>query len=76
MTWILVQAMWRRGGVVSTITKVDRYNVTVTEPSQAINLARKSVDKWKRRFGDAWLVIAAEVDEEEASEVLADLKIG
>lgn len=76
MTWILVQTMWRRGGVVSTITKVDRYNVTVNEPDEAIKLARKSVDKWKRRLGDAWLVIAAEVDEEEASEVLADLKIG
>jgi len=76
VTWILVQAMWRRGGVVSTITKVDRYNVTVNEPAQAIKLARKSVDKWKRRLGDAWLVVAAEVDEEEASEVLADLKIG
>ena len=76
MTWILVQAMWRRGGVVSTITKVDRYNVTATDQAEAIKLARKSVDKWKRRFGDAWLVVAAEVDEKEASEVLADLKIG
>lgn len=48
----------------------------MNEPAEAIKLARKSIDKWKRRFGDAWLVIAAEVDEEEASEVLADLKIG
>lgn len=76
MTWILVQAMWRRGGIVSTITKIDRYDETATDAKTSLKLARKSVDKWKRRLGDAWLVIAAEVDEEEASEVLADLKIG
>lgn len=76
MTWILVQAVRRLPGVVSTITRVDRYDQEAVDIETAVDLASKSGVKWKKRLGDSWLVIAAEVDEEEASEVLADLEIG
>lgn len=72
MTYIMIQACRRRFGVVSTLTRIDRYDQDCE--SKTNRLVKRSIAKWQRRL-PGWHVIGCEVDQEEASEVLADLGV-
>ena len=74
-TFILVQAMRRAAGTHSSITRIDQYKQVASNHRQSLGLCYRSVERWKRRLGPDWLVIAAEVDHEEASEILADMEV-
>ena len=80
-SYVLVQATRRtkpRGRnryIHSNITRIEIYDLAKTM-AESLQLARFAIAKWKNILGDRWLVIAAEVDEAEASEVLADLEVG
>ena len=79
-SYILIQATRRtkpRGRnryIHSNITRIETYDLAKTM-AESLQLARFSIDKWKMILDDRWLVIAAEVDQEEASELLADLEV-
>jgi hypothetical protein len=75
-TYILVQAMRRAAGTHSSITRIDRYKQVANTDKQSMGLCYRSIERWKRRLGQCWIVIAAEVDHEEASEILADMEVG
>lgn len=80
-SYVLVQATRRtkpRGRnryIHSNITRIETYDLAKTM-AESLQLARHAIDKWKMILGDRWLVIAAEVDHEEASEILADMEVG
>ena len=75
-TYILVQGMRRAAGTHSSITRIDRYKQVANTDKQSKALCWRSIERWKRRLGQGWQVIAAEVDHEEASEILADMEVG
>ena len=76
-TYILVQGMRRAAGTHSSITRIDRYKQVANDPlTNEMALCYRSIERWKRRLGQGWIVIAAEVDHEEASEILADMEVG
>lgn len=75
-TFILVQAMRRAAGTHSSITRVDRYKQVANTDKQSMGFCYRSIERWKRRLGRDWLVVAAEVDHEEASEILSDMEVG
>ena len=79
-SYVLVQAVRRvkpkkrNKYIHSNITRIETYDLAKTM-AESLQLARHAIDKWKAILGDRWLVIAAEVDQESASEVLSDLEV-
>ncbi len=75
-TYILVQGMRRAAGTHSSITRIDRYKQVASTDWLSMGFCYRSIERWKRRLGQGWIVIAAELDHEEASEILADMEVG
>ena len=80
-SYVLVQAVRRvkpkkrNRYIHSNITRIETYDLS-RSMAESMRLQRHAIDKWKAILGDRWLVIAAEVDQESASEVLAELEVG
>ena len=80
-SYVLVQAVRRvkpkkrNKYIQSNITRIETYDLSKSM-AESMRIARHAIDKWKAILGDRWLVIAAEVDQESASEVLAELEVG
>ncbi len=79
-SYVLVQAVRRvkpkkrNKYIHSNITRIETYDLS-RSMAESMRLQRHAIDKWKAILGDRWLVIAAEVDQESASEVLSDLEV-
>lgn len=79
-SYVLVQAVrrvkpkGRNRYIHSNITRIETYDLSKSM-AESMRLQRHAIDKWKAILGDRWLVIAAEVDQESASELLRDLEV-
>ena len=79
-SYVLVQAVrrvkpkGRNKYIHSNITRIETYELSKSI-AECMRNVRHAIDKWKAILGDRWLVIAAEVDQESASEVLSDLEV-
>ena len=79
-SYVLVQAVrrvkpkGRNKYIGSNITRIETYDLSKSM-ADSMRIARHAIDKWKAILGDRWLVIAAEVDRESASELLRDLEV-
>ncbi len=79
-SYVLVQAVRRvkpkkrNRYIHSNITRIETYDLSKSM-AESMRLQRHAIDKWKAILGDRWLVIAAEVDQESASELLRDLEV-
>ena len=80
-SYVLVQAVrrvkpkGRNKYIGSNITRIETYDLS-RSLAESMRITRHAIDKWKAILGDRWLVIAAEVDQESASELLAELEVG
>ena len=79
-SYVLVQAVrrvkpkGRNKYIGSNITRIETYDLS-RSMAESMRIARHAIDKWKAILGDRWLVIAAEVDQESASELIRDLEV-